>query len=127
MAATTRVKVKRETLLGRMQKERAMVVSKFERDTAQYEQALEQFLLKLEDEVEKFLELIGTDRERALERVDAKSYGGKGGVQVTFSRVKLPVAPRLDTQRLDRQIAVLEAAEDEVLSIAAEDEYARYL
>lgn len=125
MAATTRVKVKRETLLKQMQKERDRVVAKYERENEQYEQALDQFLVKLETAVDEFANLIGNDRDRALERMDSASY--RGGVKITIPKLKLPREPHLDTQRLDRQIAVLEAAEDEVLSIAAEDEYARYL
>lgn len=125
MATTTRIKVSRETLLARLRAERERQASAYTKAEFEYDQKMQAFLPKLEDEIESFVELIATDADKALERIDANYDGAR--VMVRFPRLRLPSRPKLDTRRLDQMISILDAASDEFISIAADDDYARYL
>lgn len=124
--ANTRIKVRRETLISKLTAE----VERRERD---HQRKLEKYecdrllaLARLEEAIEDYLALMRDEPEKALERVEG-SYRGRSAT-VKFPNVGLPDEPSdRETGRIRRMLSVLEAAEDETISISAEDEYARFL
>ena len=123
--ANTRIKIRRDVLLARLQSERARLGVEYETAEFEYDQRMVAFLPRLEDELEKWGDLLATDTDKALERISSGYEGGK--VSLAFPKLKLPLAPKLDTGNLDRMIRFLEIADEESISIAADDQYARYL
>ena len=123
----TRIKVSREKLLQKLRAERAKIGARYERDMEKYKEAADGFERKLLQALIHFDELLKNDPVAAMKRVEDRGYGGDRGVKIRFPALKRPQEPKLDTTKIDRHIRVLEMAEDETLSISADDEYAGYL
>lgn len=125
MATTTRIKVRRDTLLRKLVQERARLTAAHEKAEFDYDRKIIPFLQALEGTAEAFIELLATDPDKALTRVSSSYDGGK--VTVSLPGLKQPSAPTLDTRQLDKMISILDSAADEFISVAANDDYARYL
>ena len=128
--ANTRVKVRREVLIEKLTAERERIVSEHARVVEKYEKANEEYIDRLKREILDFQTLLEVDPAKALSRVEA-SYGRsrRDRTSVKFPALLAlePVTDDPDTRKIDRSLAVLRAAEDETLAIAADDEYAKFL
>lgn len=121
----TRIKVKRDVLIGRLRDEVARRLTEHKKALMRYDSEQAAFALRLEEEVTSYKILLADDYEKAFARVGS-GFGGEK-VAVGFPRLRLPIEPKLDVKRLDKMISILDAAMDETISIAADDDYARYL
>ena len=127
--ANTRVKVRRETLIAKLEGERQRMIDRGKRDQETYEAARQAWLEKLAAACEDFAALARSDPDKAVKRTDHYYRSGSGyGTEVHFGTLTYPDKPsKASVGKIDRMLAVLRVADDETISIAAEDEYAAYL
>lgn len=122
--ANTRIKVKRETLIVKLREARAKREQDYLKNLERYDGDRGRLAHALATDVAAFTALLNADPDKALARVES-DYDR--GVKIRFPKLKLPTKPGLQTADIDRLLRVLEVAEDEIVSIAADDDYARFL
>jgi hypothetical protein len=128
--ANTRVKVPRDVLIDKLEAERQTILDTHERRAGEVRRERASYAKQLIRALAEVRRLAQADPAMALEHVDRKHRGYEKEVASVVLH-DLPAPPRSpgepNTLKLDRMLAVLRAATDDTLSIAAEDEYARYL
>jgi hypothetical protein len=128
--ANTRVKVRREVLIEKLEAERKRIVAAHDAEVRKAEKQRAALLSAMADELDELANLLVVDPDAIIRRVEGYYRSNKrDGVAIRFPRLSLPADPSdaAQTYKIDRSIAVLKAAEDDTLSIAANDEYAKYL
>lgn len=125
MAANTRIKVKRTTLLSRLQAAKAEAIAKYEADMSVWGQKIAAWRAEVDAAVKAFAGAWDPADEDLYEEHWGSSRQHPGYIKVDCP--KRPDAPQLNTSKLDYMIRILEASEDEHISISADDDYARWL
>ncbi len=123
LMANTRIKVRRETLIDKLETQKKANEKKYEKEKIKYEEDVESFRPKLEKAIADVLKL---SNEKLVEKV---SSGWGNDSQRLEIKIVVPQKPlsNYNNNRLDKMISVLKAGADEFISVSTQDEYADYL
>lgn len=131
--ANTRVKVKRTTLIEKLEEARKAEVERYRKEKEAYDQKKEKHLTDLIAGVENWLTLAQSNPDKALKEVGyGRSYGSDGNTKY-FSTIHIHTVeypkevPQAYVGHIDRMLKILKASEDETISVSTEDDYAKYL
>lgn len=119
---TLRIKVRTDVLLANARAHRAKLVADHEKAQAKYEVDEDGYLQRVITALDAAL--VKAEQGKRLDHV--VSYGSTSYLKVPI-KGSYPSKPRLSTQQVDKDIALLVAAADDTLSISADDNFGRYL
>lgn len=119
--ANTRIKIRRDDLIAKLQKTKTEQDAKFEASTKAYWAGIGQTAVTIKAALKALEKLNQSDL------VDKVSSGYRGDTSINIGKIDIPNEPTLNTHELDKMIRVLEASCDETISVAVGDAYARYL
>lgn len=119
--ANTRIKIRRDDLVTKLQQNKVEQEAKFGADTKAYWSGIGKTAVAIKSALKALEKLNQADL------VDRVSSGYRGDTSIDIGKIDIPHEPTLNTHELDKMIRVLEASCDETISVAVGDAYARYL
>lgn len=119
--ANTRIKIRREDLIAKLNESRDALVLEFEANTKAYWSGVGATAVAIKTALKELMKLNQTDL------IDATDIGYQNIARVNIGEMEIPREPVLKTHELDKMIRVLESSCEDTISVTVGDAYARYL